>query len=673
MRKKKSKTIIEKFYFKKWSRNKYSILKSLKSVVKIAVLSVGYLLNSFTGTAQTDTLNLDEIKVKAARTELKYSDATRMLSIIEKDEIEAMPASSISNILSSALNVDVRERGQGSMQADISMRGGSFEETLILINGMRLNDSQTGHFSLNLPIDPDDIKHIEILNGPSARIYGNNAFSGAINIITGKSNNNFLKFSGTGGSFGYWDTKISGNYKIKNFHNYLSVSKSASQGYKENTDFNITNAYYSAYQTFSNSSLNIQAGYTDKAFGANSFYTPVYPNQYEENKTAFANIRYRTDAKIRMTYAAYWRTNYDKFELFRNNPANWYQGANYHINNSYGASINSNFNILKGNATLGTEWYYESIISNKLGDSLKSPKYIKGSDNKYFTNGSQRQNISFFAEQQYNLKKINIVTGIMGNYNTVFGWNFYPGIDLGYGINKHLKLTASANMSGRLPSFTDLYYVGPSNIGNPNLTAEKAFTYEGGLKYTNSFIVIQTALFKRLGSNIIDWVKQNPNDLWQPQNFTDVNATGFEFATKIVLNKIQNNHLPINYIRINYAYTETNKLSDAYSKYALDYLKHNFSISIENNIYKNIKAAWKFQYRKRNGSYIPYDAAQHIWLNKEEYKDIYLIDLQIFYKNDKIKVFAQGLNLLDIKYQDIENVELSGRCIKAGVSFKIGL
>lgn len=664
----------KKFNFKQWTRKRYSILGSLKIIVRISVLSIAYLISAFTGNAQIDTLKLDEIEVKAARTELKLSDATRIITTIDETELTAMPASSIANILSSALNVDVRERGTGGVQADFNMRGGSFEEALILINGMRVNDPQTGHFSLNLPIDHEDIKRIEILNGPSAKIYGNNAFSGAINIITGKNNGQNIKFYGSGGSYGYWDAKLSSNYKVKNFNNYLSVSKRASQGYKENTDFDINNFYYSGNQYFNNASLNLQAGYTGKAFGANSFYTPVFPNQYEENKTAFANIRLQTDKKIKIDYAAYWRFNYDKFELFRTNPAVWYQGANYHKNNVFGTSVNSRFNALKGKSALGIEWNYEGIISNKLGDSLEKPKPIRDTRDRYYTNGSHRQNFSFFAEQQYQFNKFHLIAGIMSNYNTVFGWNFYPGIDMGITINKHLKLTASANCSGRLPSFTELYYQGPTNLGNPDLKAETAFTYEGGIKYIKQKISFQAAVFRRHGTNIIDWVKENPDDLWQPQNITQINATGIEFSTKINFYEYSNLNLPVKYIRLNYAYTQLDKNSGEYiSKYVLDNLIHNLNVSLEHNIYRNLKAAWKFQYRKRNGTYIPYDQEQGIWLPEQKYKAIYLLDARLFYKNEQLTVFAEGTNLLNIKYQDIENVELPGIWLKAGLSYQINL
>ncbi|RLD78757.1 MAG: TonB-dependent receptor [Bacteroidetes bacterium] len=612
--------------------------------------------------------------VKAARTELKYSDASRIITIIDKEEIASSPATDISDILGSALGVDIRSRGAFGVQADMNIRGGSFEQGLVLINGMRVNDPQTGHFNLNLPVDIQDVDRIELLSGPGARVYGNNAFSGAVNIITNTSDKNSINLSLIGGSYELFAAKLSANYKIKNFKNFISLSKNTSAGYKENTDFDILNFYYSGGYSTKSTKFDIQAGFMDKSFGANSFYTPVYPNQYEQNKTGFANARYQQKGTVNMDYSAYWRVNFDRFELFRDNPASWYSGHNYHKNNLYGASVNSNTRILGGKMSFGVDWNLESILSNKLGDSLENQKSIWGSDNKYYTNGSNRQNISAFLEQQFNFDKFNISAGLMNNWNTAFGWNFYPGIDLSYFILEHFSVMTSANMSGRLPSFTDLYYVGPTNIGNENLIAEEAVTYEFGAKYINHFLVIQSAVFKRFGKNIIDWVKQNPEDKWQANNITNVDARGFEFSAKFSLRNVSTEKFPINFVRLNYAYLEMDKSSSEYiSKYVLDYLQHNFSITMEHNIYKRLKASWVFKYQQRNGSFIPYNQDMGMWMEAEDYKAVFLLDVRMFYEIKSFKLYVEGSNLLDVQYQDIENVSLAGRWLRAGFSYHLDL
>ncbi|MEN8119265.1 MAG: TonB-dependent receptor [Bacteroidota bacterium] len=662
-------------HFNKWSRKNYSVLLSLSKVIKISVLSVSYfIMNAFTTQAQTDTVKIEEIMVKAARTELKYSDASRIITIIDREEISSVPATGINDILSSVLSVDIRSRGAFGVQADMNIRGGSFEQGLVLINGMRVNDPQTGHFNLNLPVDIQDIQRIEVLEGSGARVYGNNAFSGAVNIITYTEDKNNIHFSLMGGSYELYGAKLSSNYSIKNFKNYISLSKKKSAGYKENTDFDILNFYYSGGQKINSGEFGIQAGFLDKSFGANSFYTPVYPNQYEQNKSAFASARYNSKGKVNMNYSAYWRLNFDRFELFRDNPASWYSGPNYHTNNLYGLSVNSNIETKLGKTSIGLDLNLESILSNKLGDPLDNQKPILGVDDKFYTNGSNRQNISTFVEQQIQWNKFNISAGLMANWNSSFGWNFYPGIDLSYTVIEHLSVMASANISGRVPSFTDLYYVGPTNIGNKDLVAEEALTYEFGAKYINNFLVIQSAVFRRYGTNIIDWVKQNPEDLWESNNITNVDAAGFEFSAKFSLRNVTSEKFPINFIRFNYSYIDMDKSSSEYiSKYVLDYLQHNFSLTMEHNVYKKLKASWKFNYRKRNGTFISYDQEVGEWLNPEEYKAAWLLDLRMFYQLKNIKLYVEGSNLLDIKYQEIENVSLPGRWLRAGLSINLNL
>jgi iron complex outermembrane receptor protein len=675
MKNKIIRTIKTKIYFNKWTRKNYSSMMSLNKIIKISVLSVGYfILNAFTTQAQTDTLKIEEIMIKAARTDLNYSDASRIISIVDKEEISSMPATGINDILSSVLSVDIRSRGAFGVQADMNIRGGSFEQGLVLINGMPVNDPQTGHFSLNLPVDVQDIQRIEVLEGAGSRVYGNNAFSGAVNIITRTSNENKINLSLLGGSYELWGAKISSAYSIKKFKNYLSFSKNVSAGYKENTDFDILNFYYSGEQSTQGGDIQVQAGFTDKSFGANSFYTPVYPNQYEQNKTAFINAGFKTQGKVNMSYSGYWRMNFDKFELFRDNPASWYTGPNYHTNNLFGIAVNSSFITSAGTTSVGLEANNASILSNKLGDTLNSTKPIPGAGGKYYTNGSSRQNISTFIEQLIRFGKFNVSAGVMMNWNSSFAWDLYTGVDITYLINEHFRLMTSVNYSGRLPSFTDLYYVGPTNIGNQELVPEKASTYEFGGKYINRFMVIQSAVFTRFGTNIIDWVKQKPEDKWQSQNITNVDAIGFEFSAKFSLQQAISESIPVNYIRFNYSFTEMDKASSDYiSKYVLDYLQHSFVFSMEHNIYKNFKASWMFQYRKRNGSFIPYNQESGAWLSPEDYKSIYLLGLRLSYFKKAFKIFVEGSNLFDANYQDIENVELPGRWLKAGVNISINL
>ena len=136
---------------------------------------------------------LDEVVFTAGRTPIEAQQAARIVTVITKSEIERAPAQNLNDLLRYIAGVDIRQRGPLGAQADISIRGGTFDQTLILLNGGNITDPQTGHHNLDLPIDVESIERIEILQGPSAKSFGPNAFNGAINIITGNTKSNHIR------------------------------------------------------------------------------------------------------------------------------------------------------------------------------------------------------------------------------------------------------------------------------------------------------------------------------------------------------------------------------------------------------------------------------------------------------------------------------------------------
>ena len=161
--------------------------------------------------------------------------------------------------------------------------------------------------------------------------YGPNAFSGAINIVTEPGDEESVKVDVAFSDHGLRDLNASGNVKTGKLTSFIAANNMASNGYINNTDFDTYNIFYQGRLKTTPGMLDFQAGYTDKGFGANSFYTPKYPNQYEATKTTFASVKMSTGEKLHFTPAAYWRRNQDRFELFRDNPASWYAGHNYHM------------------------------------------------------------------------------------------------------------------------------------------------------------------------------------------------------------------------------------------------------------------------------------------------------------------------------------------------------
>ena len=650
--------------------------------------------------AQIDTVHIDDVQITSSRIPMLSSETARVYYIIDKEDIKSMPVHSLQDLLEYASNIDVRQRGAEGMQADVSIRGGNVEQTLILLNGFKMNDAQTGHHNLNLPIDIESIEKVEILQGPGNRVFGINAYSGAINFITNAKKAKELKLSLFAGQHNYFGGSASISYNYKIWHNYLSISTKKSDGYLgndsiNNTDFNTLNIFYETKFNHKVAKYIVMAGYSDKSFGANSFYTPKFPWQYENTKTIFAGYKaLRKGKRYNFEKSFYWKRHQDRFELFREskyirtgnyfadnkdtakyykgvyNAWNYYPGHNYHRTNLISSIIKFNFKSIIGKSVVGAEYRHVYIKSNVLGNNMDEPINVLFDNFGKYTKEADRFNVNMYVEQVYRKNNFMLAGGISSNYNSDYKWNYAGGVDASYDFNRNIKLFASVNQALRLPTFTDLYYDGPTNKGNPNLLPETSLTSELGIKYNSKNIKVSLTVFNRLGKNTIDWVRLSDTIDWQAQNITNLITQGAEFSAFYLFEK----GIFFKKISISYSYINITKQSSEYiSKYALDYLKHKATFSLQHKIYNNFSASWNFRYEDRAGTFSAYNLETRTYAGEQEYKAISLIDLKLYWQNDYLEVYTEASNLLNTEYYEFGNIEMPGIWIKGGVKFRINL
>jgi vitamin B12 transporter len=664
--------------FSKWKRRGYSVFQTMNKVVIISVLTTTYLLSvpAISLAIEQDTTevkmeyDLDEIEVSAQRSPALYSQVARVITVIERKEIESSPAQSVQDLLEFVAGVDVRQRGAEGVQADVSIRGGTFDQTLILLNGINITDPQTGHHNLNIPVSLSQIERIEVLEGPAARVYGPNAFSGAINIVTRQSGSNSVNLQLSTGSFNYFDADLSGSFITGKLQNSISLNKKLSDGYVENTDFDISNIFYSNQLITKKGKMSFQLGFSEKGFGANSFYTPKYPNQYEEIKSLISSVKWESDSKLHLTPVLYWRRHQDRFELFRDNPPSWYTTHNYHLTNTYGGNLNSWVQSNMGKSALGIEFRSENILSNVLGEIMESPVKVPGED-AVFTKSKTRNYVSVFLEHVYYSDKWTLSTGLLSNYisESNLGINFFPGIDVSYKITPSLNLYSSFNTSLRMPTFTDLYYQGPTNIGNPDLNPEKTATLEGGFKLNTAVVQGYLIGFYRKGKDIIDWVKENNTDKWQPQNLTQINSFGTEIQLQLNLKKYLGHNLP-NTINLTYLYNNLEKEDfDFISYYVLDHLKHKFVGSVNQTVLKNFVVDLNVMFQNREGTYTQFENGNYG--TEVAYDPFWIFDGKVSYNIKRLGFYISVNNIFDSEYYDIGNVAQPGRWVKVGISYHL--
>ncbi len=660
--------------FRKWTGKSYAIFRSLHLIIKICVLSTVYSLvkPDQTAKAQIDsskinkTTKLEEVEISGQREPVIASQLSRIVTVISKNEIEQAPYINVNDILRQVPQVDIRQRGPNGAQADISIQGGTFDETLILLNGINITDPQTGHYNLVLPLDIESVGRIEVLKGPASRVYGTNAFCGAVNFITGLDTINYMKGSLTSGDFGLWREALTGNLHSDHFTGFISVSQGKSDGYIHNTGYNYSNIYYFGKANFNQGNVYIQLGYADNAYGANNFYTPEFEDQFDHTNTYFGSIAAQTGKTIKIKPYLYWRRNYDHYELIHESP-NVYQ--NFHFTDVYGGGLNFTYNNILGKSSLGIDYRNETIHSTNLGyvtaDSVKVEN-----ENIYYDKMDSRYNLSLFGEHVVTFSGLLVSIGVMANYNSNIGSiKFYPGSDISYKINNTVKAYISVNNSLRLPTFTDLFYNGPQAKGNATLQPEQAWSFESGFKYGNNFLTGNLTYFNRWGRNIIDWVLASNSGIytWNAVQYPVLNTEGVEIAANLFPQNVFGRENFIEQIHLSYSFTSLSKSADSIkSNYALNNIRYKFVLQVNHRIIKNLEASWQYSYQKRNGNYGEYIAASNK-LTTMQYTPFMLLDGKISYNIKFVKIFAEASNILNQKYFDLGNIPQPGRWFKAGI------
>ena len=583
--------------------------------------------------SQLDTTNLKEVIVSTSKLEIPFSKNFRTVTVISSNYIKNTPATNVSDLLQEITGIDVRRRGVGGIQGDLYIRGGGFDQTLLLVDGMKMDDVQTGHHTLNMILPLYLIERIEIIKGPAARIFGQNAFNGAINIVTkdvigeiGKADFRVNEIS-----YGSFEQKnISASTKIitSKVKTLISYSGNRSDGYRHNTDFKKNNYFIKSSIKSNGFPVDIIASFTENKFGANGFYaSPSATEQYEETQASLIGLSTSIKSqKVIISPKLYWRRGQDEYIYIRDNPSVY---RNLHKTNKVSAELSGSYFSNSGVTGFGIDLSAVNISSNNLGEH-------------------DRNTVSAYIDHTFKLfdEKLVVSPGISASYFSDMSFHSFPGIDLGYNLNSSFKLYSNIGKTYRIPTYTDLYYADRTTIGNENLNPESAISTELGFKYDTSNLKITGALFNREAKNIIDYVKENENDLWSAVNIGSLKTTGFELDFRY-------NFKNQNYFNLGYTNIKDNNYvtNINFSKYSLNSFKHQLVSKLNLSYLKNISHSIVYKYLERS------DNSNYSVLNSK-----------ITYKKG---IFIYVNNILDEAYSETNLVPMPGRNFLVGISIGI--
>jgi vitamin B12 transporter len=602
------------------------------------------ILLSWKAVGQQDStiVELGEVMIHENRMEIPFSKTSRNISVILRKEIETNPGRSLQELLAFVPGVDVRQRGVSGVQADIGIRGGGFEQTLMLINGIKLTDPQTGHHMMNIPLPLTAIQRVEVLKGPGARIFGQNAYTGAVNIITQIPDSKSLQIQGFGGDFGMRGGNLVAALPIGKYRQTLAISHDAADGHWANSDFKVSNVFYEAgYQVNAHHELRAMGGYTDRTFGANGFYTDAFPEQWESIQTALAALSHKYQIEnLNVQTRAYWRSNWDEFRLKRFEPAFF---TNNHQSQVHALEVNAAYDSKWGTTGLGIEGRQEGIVSNNLG--VRNRKFL-----------------GVFAEHRIVIKEnFDLRAGLYSNYYNEYKWKHFPGAELGYQLNRHNRIYTNYGASFRIPSFTDLYYEDRSNVSNPNLLPEEAQNVEIGWKYQESRFSGELVVFNRTSKNLIDWNREpstqqpNPNR-WTPRNVSSVAFLGTELAIAykpdIGSKAASLKELSISY---NYIRADLDQAEGVESRYSLNSLRQQLIFGTQAEFFQKAELTIKGRYLERMAM-----------------DPFFVLDSRLDFNRLKTYgLFVEVSNITNTDYVEAGFVQMPGRWVKAGFLIRI--
>lgn len=567
------------------------------------------------------------VTVTATVPPVPLSESDRAVETIETREGALLIPSAV-DFLRTDSSVDVQARAPVGVQADLSIRGTTFEQSLVLLDGLRVNDPETGHLNLDIAVPLDAVARIEVLHGSGSTFYGSDAIGGAINLVTERPESVSVVARSGAGNYGSLEEHLRADYSARRFAQEVSGSRETSDGFMADRNYS-SNALSSEswVDAVGANTTDVLLGASDRPYGANQFYGPY--DSWERTKGWFAAVQQRVGEHTSASFA--YRRHTDLFVLFLHDPG-YYE--NNHVTGAWEGALRR-ADSLGANTTLsyGLEANGDSIVSTNLGRHARNQ-------------GAGYANVS--------LRPVKRMSVSVGAREQVFSGGdsvFSPSVATAYSVTSTVRARASVGHGYRLPTYLDLYYSDPTTIGNPKLKPESSWSYEGGVDWTpaNAAVTFSATGFSLRQRNGIDYSKYDLSKPWQAVNVADFAYNGAEVEVHVQMAAAQ--QLQVSYTAVR----ATSPPKGLISEYAFNYAAESALLAWTGRLPGQVVARTQLAVVQKTGQ-----AAYPLW------------DVAVARGAGRVRPYARVLNVTGTRYQEIPGVPLQGRTVMAGAEFSWG-
>lgn len=532
----------------------------------------------------------------------------------------------IEDYLRTDSSVDIQQRGGGGIMADISVRGASFEQTLVLVNGLRMDNAETSHFNLDLPIPLATIERFDVLHGTGSTLYGSDAIGGVVDVRTVRPVSTQLSLKSGVGSYGENELSAVADLVEKNWSDALAGDHQLSTGFMPDRDYRTENLSNESRLSSRLGQTDLLLAGDDRAYGANQFYGPYM--SWERTKGWFAALTQEWTSHTQSSMA--YRRHSDIYLLERDQPTGY---KNQHIDDGFEGVLRDQRPISRSlNLATGLEESTDQIASTNLGNHGRN-------------RGAGYAALEWIKPARGSLS--------LGGREEVFSGGravFSPMISATRWVSSTATIFASASHGFRLPTYLDLYYSDPSTRGNPNLKPESAWSFDGGVGwFPTPKIATRLTVFYSRQHDTIDYTRASENDPWQASNLAGLRFTGVEASFDWQPRPTQS--LRVSWTGLAGAQGALHGLE---SEYVFNYPVNNARLDWTNQLLRQVLLDVRLGIVQR--------------FQMEPYV---VCDIGLQRPTGRIRPYLQVNNLTNTGYEEIVNVRMPGRAFVGGVEFAL--